>query len=212
MIVDVWLRRVADVPDGAALLDPGERTRLAGLRSEDKQSYAAGHVLLRRAVARVAGDDTPAAAAAVRFDRTCSVCGEQHGRPTLPGLPGLHVSLSRTRTHVAVALAEAPVGVDLELVAATCFDGFDSVALHPDDLDALSGDVPFGADPRAAAWVRKEAALKALGTGLRKDPAGVRSPLSGIPTDLLGDGTRVTVRDVPTPWPTVAAAVAVVES
>ena len=63
---------------------------------------------------------------------------------------------------------------------------------------------------RAVSWVRKEAALKALGIGLRTDPAGLRTPPSGIPADLLGDGAaKVTVHDLALPWPDAAAAVAV---
>ena len=64
----------------------------------------------------------------------------------------------------------------------------------------------------ARSWVRKEAALKSLGIGLRTDPADCATPPSGIPIDVLGDGAArvtVTVHDLVLPWPEAAAAVAV---
>jgi 4'-phosphopantetheinyl transferase len=139
--------------------------------------------------------------AGLRFDRTCPTCGAQHGRPTLPDLPGLHVSLSRTAELVAVAVGRLPVGVDVEERARTLVAGFAAVATHPDDGDE---------DP-VRSWTRKEAALKALGTGLRADPASVRTPPDGIPVDLCRDGAWVTVRDVPVSWPGYLVAVAVAD-
>ncbi len=195
--VDLWVRRAADVPDGRALLDEHERQQLAAkIAPHHAQAYAAAHALARRAVGQVAG----VSPAALRFDRTCWACGEQHGPPTLPELPDLHVSLSRTDEVVAVAVSALPVGVDVEGDDRTRFDGFDAVALHPDDRD----------ERPTTSWTRKEAALKALGVGLRVDPASLRTPPDGIPTVLDGLGAWVTVRDVSVPWPGHSAAVAVV--
>lgn len=183
-VVDLWVRRVADVPDGRDLLDDHERSTLATFVSPATAlSYAAGHVLARRAVAEVVGSP----AASLRFDRTCPRCGGPHGRPVLSRPTGPHVSLSRCDAWVAVATcATLPVGVDIE------------------PADALGTQ-----RSRAVSWVRKEAALKSLGIGLRADPTGVRTPPSGIPADLLGDGTWVTVHDVTLPWPGAVAAVSV---
>lgn len=207
VVVDLWARRVADVPGGHDLLDAHERGTLATFTSATTaMSYAAGHVLARRAVASVVG----APAASLRFERTCSTCGGPHGRPVLTDPDGVHVSLSRCDSWVAVATcADLPVGVDIESIEAVDFPGFAPVAQHPADREARDPGPPRLAQQRAVSWVRKEAALKAVGVGLRADPAGVRTPLSGIPADLLGDGTWVTVQDVPLPWPEAVAAVAV---
>jgi 4'-phosphopantetheinyl transferase len=45
--------------------------------------------------------------------------------------------------------------------------------------------------------VRKEAALKALGVGLRVDPASFRTPRTGQPEELMAAMPSVTVVDVP---------------
>lgn len=206
LTVDVWVRRVVDVPDGRELLDDHERAALNRIvRPQSARGYAAAHALARRAVAQVVGSS----AAQVRFDRTCDGCGEQHGRPTLPDYRTLHVSLSHTEVLVAVAMTTSlPVGVDVESADATAFDGFPQVALHPDERDEAEGCAAARSQRRALTWVRKEAALKALGTGLRREPADLLTPPSGIPVDLLGDGRWVTLQDVPLPWDDAAAAVA----
>ena len=203
--VDVWLRRPSDVPDGTGILDEHERRTLAGLVSlRAAEAYAAAHALARRAVADVAG----CAVSEVRFERTCSTCGAQHGRPTLPDLPGISVSLTRRDGLVGVAVADGiPLGVDVESVGSTGFAGFPDMALHelerPQEVDGPQ------LVQRATAWTRKEAALKALGIGLRVDPSQVRAPADGVPTDVDGHGAWVTAADVVVPWAGHCAAVAV---
>jgi 4'-phosphopantetheinyl transferase len=103
------------------------------------------------------------------------------------------VSRSRTRDLVAVAVStDAPVGVDVERVADTGFEGFDAVATHKteqtDDLDDLV---------RAVSWVRKEAALKALGVGFVVDPGTLRTPQPGHPQVVLPGRPAVSVVDLP---------------
>jgi 4'-phosphopantetheinyl transferase len=117
------------------------------------------------------------------------------------GHPVLHVSLSRTRDLVAVAVStDAPVGVDVERVADTRFEGFDAVATHPTeqtrDLDDRA---------RAVSWVRKEAALKALGVGLRVDPSSFVTPRDGVLAEVVPGMPWVTVVDVDAPTGCVAA-------
>lgn len=106
----------------------------------------------------------------LRLTRACPRCGaDRHGRPVLRGVEGVSVSLSRPRTPgpALVALcADAGVGVDVENTGAATFDGFDAVALHPQERCADD-------DARTRLWVRKEALLKAHGTGLTTDPREV---------------------------------------
>lgn len=170
------------------LLD--EPTR-AGLPARSADTAASAHALLRL----VLSDLTARAPHEHRIDHLCATCGgDDHGRPVLHGA-ALHVSLSRTRTAVAVAVsADAPVGIDVEQVAAAGFDGFDDVAL-------AAGERAGDAQARARAWSRKEAVLKARGTGLSVDPRTV-----DVRRDRTGDAY---VLDVPTS-PALASAVAVV--
>ncbi|EWT00343.1 4-phosphopantetheinyl transferase [Intrasporangium oryzae NRRL B-24470] len=212
--VDVWLRRVADVGPAPELLDEHERRVLAGLVTHAAaRSYAAGHVLLRRAVSEAVG----VSPTALRFDRTCSVCGAQHGRPVLLDDPALHLSLSHASEAIAVAVSHtAPVGVDIETHAAVDFEAFAESALHEEELErvedgpagGLAGGLEGRLARRATAWVRKEATLKALGVGLRLDATRFPAPPTGARV-CVADLGEVVVVDLPVPWPGLSAALAV---
>ncbi len=134
---------------------------------------------------------------ALSLDRRCPTCGgADHGRPIVRGADGaagpetgtgrrLDVSLSRAGATVAVALSFAgPVGIDIESVDAVGRAGFDDVAFNPVELAALAA-LPAGDAGRARTeiWTGKEAALKAVGVGLREDPRRltVRLPRPGEP-------------------------------
>ena len=205
-VVEVWVRDTA-APGSAPSaggpdpgpLDPDERERWARLADGPSgRAYLELHLLARSQIGRLLGRPPEA----LRFDRTCPDCGRQHGQPLLVDDPGLHLSLSRAGTAVALALTRAgPVGVDVEQVAGTQFEGFGEVALHARER----GDGDAGA--HATAWVRKEAAVKALGVGLRVDPASFVTPGAGVLTEVVPGLPWVTVVDVDAPsgW---AAAVA----
>ncbi|MDN5765743.1 MAG: 4'-phosphopantetheinyl transferase superfamily protein [Humibacillus sp.] len=195
--VDAW---IAQVPDHVARsaergrLDATEKARFDEIaHAPTARAYLALHTLARQVVGSIIG----APSHAVRFDRTCPVCRRQHGRPTVGDHPELHVSLSRTTTLVALAVTSVgPVGIDVEEVGATAFAGFGEVALHP--VERASAHLPPEGQNRAnaTAWVRKEAALKAIGTGLRTDPATVLTPPTGIPTVIVPGTGPVTVTDL----------------
>lgn len=194
-VVDVWVRAVPDHLVGTDSLDPVELARLASFHDGTaRRSYAAGHVLLRGALGEWLGGPP----SRFGFNRTCPRCGEPHGRPILLQDNGVHVSLSRTGTLVAVAVTRVgPVGVDVETVESTDFDGFEATALHPDErADVEVAHRQERLHRRATSWARKEAALKALGVGLRRDPASVRTPPSGIRTHWDGFASPFTVVDL----------------
>lgn len=90
----------------------------------------------------------------VMSGRLCPSCGsDAHGRPWARhnGEP-LHVSLSRSGPHLVTAIAGSPVGVDVEVAH---IDVLPSLVMAPGE----TGDL-------ALTWARKEAILKARGTGL----------------------------------------------
>ncbi|MCT1620099.1 4'-phosphopantetheinyl transferase family protein [Janibacter hoylei] len=102
--------------------------------------------------------------------RHCPACGsDAHGRPWARLADGRtpHVSLSRCGEHLVTVVAEHPVGIDVESVAAVDARWDPTLVLHPDER----ADRPR---ERALAWARKEAVLKALGTGLRTPMSRIR--------------------------------------
>ncbi len=200
---DRWRRRL-DV------LDEVERDRLRALRhAPTAAAYATAHLLARDVVAGLTGIRPRD----VRVERHCPDCELPHGRPSLPDHPDLHLSLSRTSSLVVVAATRrGPVGVDVERVDGVAFEGFAEVALHPDERRGPDAGGP-GLQPSVAdavAWVRKEAALKALGVGLRVDPASVTTPTTGAPHTVVPSWPAVVVHDVGSPVDGHVCAVALV--
>lgn len=103
----------------------------------------------------------------VTSGRLCPACGSAaHGRPWVrhDGRP-VHVSLSRSGPHLVTAIAEVPVGVDVEVAALGVLP---ELVLAPGETgDLETGDL-------ARTWARKEAILKARGTGLATAMSSVR--------------------------------------
>lgn len=102
----------------------------------------------------------------------CVGCGGPHGRPVLAGGHGdVHFSLSSGGGLVLVAVADVRVGVDVEAVPDAARARAVAAVLHPRERARLAL-VPEADHPAALAraWVRTEAYLKGLGTGLQRDP------------------------------------------
>lgn len=172
--LELYLARVG-TPDGEALrrarelLDAEELARAGAFRhTRDRDAYVVAHAALRSVLSVLLG--VPAEALPL-VREPCAGCGGPHGRPALR-TSGVHFSLSHSGDLVMVALAPAPVGVDVEgLATARAVLGAQS-ALHMTEARELNALPPH---ERSAAftrtWVRKEAYLKGLGTGLVRDPA-----------------------------------------
>jgi Phosphopantetheinyl transferase len=115
-------RRLVGAPEGrlgparrAARRDRARRWA-AYRRAEDRERFLVGCALAKAALARYTGRSP----ADVRFDRTCG-CGEPHGKPAIAGGGPGH-SVAHSGDLIAVAVAGAPVGVDVEQAegAGTC--------------------------------------------------------------------------------------------
>jgi len=155
-----WLDQVAVAE---RLLDPGERQRAARFRfAHDRVAYVLAHAMWRSALGLCLGCE----AAAVRVASTSS------GQPQLPGTPWA-TSLSHSGSWAAVAVGRtAALGVDIErspprralndLVSTLCAPR-EALAMHA---------LPVTAREHALLrlWTRKEAVLKAFGTGLSGPP------------------------------------------
>lgn len=178
----VWV----EPPDASAAgeLVEGERARwLAFHEQQDRDRFATGAALVRRALRAATGD-----ASAVPL-RWCEDCGRRdHGPVTAggrhAGTVGISLSHSADRVVVAVSLGATHVGVDVEVVR-TRPPGLARMLCTAHEAAA-----DLGADRTDLAlttrWVRKEAVLKAARIGLRvplqdlevtdhRQPAGLRS-------------------------------------
>jgi 4'-phosphopantetheinyl transferase len=144
------------------LLSPAERERADTLRqTTDQDRFVAGRALLRT----LAADLLATTANRVIVGSSCPDCLRPHGKPTLPGTQW-EASISHSGNLVAVALSTAgPVGVDVELID----EALPLEELRPQVLSAAEAAVRAYDTPGTffRAWTRKEAVLKATGTGLR---------------------------------------------
>src|SRR5215472_9529460 len=166
-----WARRQDASPRLAGLLDRAERERRAAYRRDaDQERFLVGCALAKTVIAARTGQQP----AAVSFDRTCRRCGKPHGKPALRR-GGLEFSVAHSGDLVAVAVAAAPVGVDVEQLEGRPHElGGDDpatlarVVFAAEEQAALAA-VPASGRARAflVAWTRKEAVTKAKGDGLR---------------------------------------------
>lgn len=172
--VEVWRVECPErepLIDWHGVLDPDQRARADRLlRPEDRARQVTAHVALRLVLGRRSGVDP----SAVRLGRApCPLCGAEHGRPILLDDAGIAFSLTHCAGLVLVAVHDRDVGIDAEPTDRTELDAL-ATALDPDERAAMRS---IAARDRAAAllscWVRKEAYLKATGTGLGVEPSTV---------------------------------------
>ena len=159
--------------EALALLDTDEAGKASGLRDlPARQAYVYAHAGLRLLLADELG--TPAG-------ETLAFATGAFGKPRLSAPhEHLHFSLSRRPGHVALALATAPVGVDVEVVR----DGVDIAGIgrrfFSEAEQAYIREGPADGQRFFALWARKEALLKAAGLGLDALPAA--DALKSTPT------------------------------
>jgi 4'-phosphopantetheinyl transferase len=167
-----WARRHDAAASDMALLDETERQRWAAYRREaDRDRFLVGCALAKSVIARYTGRRP----AEVSFDRTCRQCGKPHGKPVIRDGGPQH-SVAHSGDLVVVAVARAPVGVDVEQLEERPRPpggdgGTDALArlVLADAERAVLAAVPPSARARQllVAWARKEAVTKATGDGLR---------------------------------------------
>lgn len=102
---------------------------------------------------------------------------DRQGRPFIEGRPTLHISLATRGGVVAIALAEQPVGVDVEELGEAPFP---TSMLHRSEARLIES-LPAPAQPLAFAelWAAKEAYVKARGTGFVRAPDSFAVVLEG---------------------------------
>lgn len=179
--VRVWRVRLSDsAPCDCTFLSAEERARADRfVFARDRNRFVAARSALRRALANMLS----IAPEQVRFRYG------SHGKPALAyPLDGPEFNLSHSENRALVAVGGAhPIGVDLE--ACKPFAEMDDVAatvFTPKEFShyASGGNVETRATTFFRFWARKEAVLKALGTGLslpanRIDQAGGTLTVNG---------------------------------
>ncbi|MEU0619834.1 4'-phosphopantetheinyl transferase superfamily protein [Streptomyces rubiginosohelvolus] len=204
--VHVWHGSTRDAPPAAALrlLSTAERTVMQSRPRTEGLWYAGAHITVRQILSRYLG----VPAAGLRFGtRPCPWCADPgHGRPVVTGPPtDLDFNLSHAGPHWVLAVSTAgPVGIDIEDGRSGSSAGASALTLSDSELTYVSGLME--GDAREAAflrcWTRKEAVLKAIGTGITADLKGLEvrpeheGPLTVRSTGQGGTGEWL-VQDLP---------------
>jgi 4'-phosphopantetheinyl transferase len=149
-------------------LSASERRQYAGIAPpEERERRQATRAVLRM----VLGQLTGVAAADVGIGKGT------YGKPCLAGSRAIGFSVSHSGGFSLLAFArDAEIGCDIEKKQPLeDIRGMSRVALHPEEAEATGA--LHGRDAEDVFfrhWVRKEAALKAMGTGFSADPARFR--------------------------------------
>lgn len=196
-VVDTDAVRDHELEIGYGWLDETERKQASAyVRAELRRAYEIGHATARLVIGAATG--TPPEKV-VWGRQPCPGCGEPHGRPMAVGT-SIEFSLSHTPGQVLVAIADVPVGVDVERHP----DDGTSLAglLHPDETAEVQAAAQGKLDGGRAsvrftrAWSRTEAYLKGIGIGLGRDPHLDYLGTDEAPARRLGEWW---VRDVVVP-------------
>lgn len=154
-VIDIARERES-LPRYLQTLTPGERARADSYRfASDRDRFVCMRGVLREVLAR----HLAVAAGEIVFSEN------GYGKPFVRGGPEFSISYSRDTGLVAVA--SAPVGVDVERVdAGKVTAGMIEEVFNASEREAFP---PAGGDPVDAffrGWVRKESVLKAIGMGV----------------------------------------------
>ena len=198
LAADLWLCDLDAEPpaDTFALLSGEERDRADRFVFErDRRRWAASRRALRRVLALRTGSD----AASLRLGQ-----GE-FGTPGLVDHPDCAFSHSHSGPWALIGVAHAgasgiEIGVDIELDKPVAgIDDLLARCFTPEECRGLRAVEGTERSRRLlAGWTRKEACLKALGAGLRIEPA---SFATGVAEDAAGQAVAI---DTPAGMRTVA--------
>jgi 4'-phosphopantetheinyl transferase len=169
------------------VLSPEEAVRAeATLHEAARSRFVEGRALLRMSLGRMLGFDP----------LTLPLRISSQGKPHLPPTwSNLRFSLAVGESHVLVAAGiDAEVGVDIEETAPPDFEAVAAVIMSAGEIaDFRSLPLDARADAFLRSWTRKEAVLKAYGTGLLTDPRTVDVGINLSAGTVLLDEPRLAI-------------------
>ncbi len=89
------------------------------------------------------------------------------GKPYCKSHPEIHFSLSHSEDYIALAISEKEVGIDIEKIREARQKLIEKVCAENEIKRIFSSENPHAAFTEI--WTRKEAYLKALGTGIDRE-------------------------------------------
>ncbi len=156
----VWQADLSSVEAALDSLSPEERKRAAKLaRPEIHNAFVASRIFLRQTLSLILHC----------CPSKLQIKASPTGKPHLPDHPHLHFNLSHCGFHALLAIASAPIGVDLENTDRS----LDCIALaqrffHTNERQAVTTSLTPNKE-FFTIWTAKEACLKAVGIGLRTE-------------------------------------------
>lgn len=207
--IDLWLVQLdggtpdPGDPDQTALLSEAEKAKADRFHFErDARRYRASHTALRTLLAR-ATDASPQALTFVEGP---------HGKPRLAGAGQPHFNMSHSAGWALIGICgDAPIGVDIEVPR----DMSDLEALAERNFTRAEFLALRAVDPAhrlqafLRCWTRKEACLKALGSGLSIEPGVFEAGIEAAPRSTsIGVGAQacgMAVRSLALPFHGLAA-------
>ena len=155
-------------PLTSLLPTPEDLARAATYPDARRGYFLARRALLRQLVARRFGCAAEAVVISVDESGAPRIASPNEISPDA----NLRLSISRRGALVALAIAPRPIGVDVEILGRP--EEVPAAMLHKDEAERLA-DLNGAARHKAflEIWTLKEAYLKALRTGLRREPAEI---------------------------------------
>lgn len=153
-------------PPSADDFSPEDLLRASSFRFEkDRLRWTASRSALRRVLSAECGLPP----------REVPIVIGPGGKPLLDSpFSSIHFNLSHCGDLALIAISPSPVGIDLEpLSRSPDLIGCEESFCHPSEIISLPADLTARSRTLLQIWTAKEAALKALGTGLLHPPTDI---------------------------------------
>ena len=136
------------------IVSPEQQMRIKRYRFfRDARNTLLGDILARHEICRATGLDMESLDFSVNA----------YGKPFITNLPNIHFNISHAGRYVACAVADEPVGIDIELIVDADMDIAERY-FTPDEIAYIKGGQP--ARRFFEIWTKKESRIKWEGKGL----------------------------------------------